>query len=111
MNTKSFLALVCAAVLTTALLHAQAPSVAPVNANGGELVGTMTDYKPGTSLTLQTVTVDNPIKFKLTKSTTYSDSNGKPVEATNLPTKSKVRVQYRKTDADNVVDKITVLGD
>ena len=75
-----------------------------------EITGTIKEYTPGDTLVLDTLPPNPAITFKLAKNIRYADTDGKPVEAAGLTTNRKVRVHYNKVGADNVADKITLIG-
>ena len=77
---------------------------------GAEITGTIKEYTPGSSLVLETLAPSEPVHFKLSKTVTYSDTDGKPIEAAGLTTNQKVRVHYTKIGPDNVADKISLIG-
>ena len=101
-----FLCLV--ALLITAVAHAQSSSPDPKG--GAEMTGTIKEYTPGTVLVLETLAPSEPVQFKLSKTVTYADADGKPIEAAGLTTNQKVRVHFTKVGGDNVADKITLIG-
>jgi hypothetical protein len=74
------------------------------------ITGTIKEYTSGKVLILQTLPPNPPMQFKLSKSTMYADTDGKPVEAPGLRTNQKVRVHYRAVGGDNVADKVTMVG-
>jgi hypothetical protein len=90
---------------------AQPTSNSPDPKAGAEMTGTIKEYTAGTSLVLETLAPNEPVQFKLSKSVTYNDKDGKTIEAAGLTKNQKVRVHYTKTDSDNVADKITLIGD
>ena len=59
---------------------------------------------------LDTLAPNEPVQFKLAKNITFADTDGKPVEAAGLALNRKVRVHYTKVGADNVADKVTLIG-
>jgi hypothetical protein len=113
MKIKTFLGFIAVTVagLTIAGVRAQAPSIAPVSAEGGEMTGTIKEYSAGKVLVLETITPDTRMQFKLAKNTAYAGIDGKPIEAGAVTPNHKARVHYTKTDADNVADKITLVAD
>jgi hypothetical protein len=109
---KRIFGVICAAaLLITALAHAQPTSTSPDPKAGAETTGTIKEYTPGSLLVLQTLAPTEPIQFKLGKNVTYADTDGKVIEAAGLTTNQKVRVHYTKVGGDNVADKVTLIGD
>lgn len=102
------LVLCLAAVLVTAIVHAQSTSPDPTV--GAEMTGTIKEYTPGNALVLETLAPSEPVQFKLAKNVVYADADGKPIEAAGLTTNQKVRVHYTKVGGDNVADKVTLIG-
>lgn len=98
------------AVFLTAIANAQPTAGSPDPTAGAEMTGTIKEYTPGTTLVLETLAPSEPVQFKLTKTVSYSDTDGKPIEAAGLTTNQKVRVHYTKIGADNVADKISLIG-
>jgi hypothetical protein len=99
-----------AALLITAVTHAQPTSSSPDPKAGAEMTGTIKEYTPGASLVLETLAPNEPVQFKLSKSVTYADTDGKTIEAAGLTMNQKVRVHYTKVGGDNVADKVTLIG-
>jgi hypothetical protein len=97
-----------AALLITAVAHAQ--STSPDPKGGAEMTGTIKEYTPGTVLVLETLAPSEPVQFKLAKTVAYADADGKPIEAAGLTTNQKVRVHFTKVGGDNVADKVTLIG-
>src|SRR3954468_16059788 len=79
------------------------------DASSGEMTGTIKDYTPGTSFVLETLAPTEPIQFKLAKNVTYTDTDGKAIEAAGLTTNRRVRVHYAKVGGDYVADKISLV--
>lgn len=104
---KSILGVICATALLIGFAHAQTSSTTTVS--GAESTGTITGYTPGSVLVLDTGTGE-PVQFKLSKNVIYADSDGKVIEAAGLRTNLKIRVHYIKVGGDNVVDKVTLMG-
>jgi hypothetical protein len=104
---KSIFGVICAAALLIGLAHAQTSSTTTVS--GAESTGTISSYTPGSVLVLDTGTGE-PVQFKLSKKVVYADSDGKVIEAAGLTTNRKIRVHYIKVGGDNVVDKVTLMG-
>ena len=100
-----------AALLIVALVHAQPTSGSPDPKTGAEMTGTIKEYTPGIALVVETLAPSEPVQFKLAKTVTYADKDGKPIEAAGLTTNQKVRVHYTKIAGDNVADKVTLIGD
>ena len=98
------------ALLITAAAHAQPTSSSPDPKAGAEMTGSIKEYTPGASLVLETLAPNEPVQFKLSKSVIYADTDGKTIEAAGLTTNQKVRVHYTKVGGDNVVDKVTLIG-
>jgi hypothetical protein len=99
-----------AVFFVVALVQAQPTSGSPDPKTGVEMTGTIKEYTPGTALVLETVAPSEPVHFKLSKTITYADADGKPLEAAGLTTNQKVRVHYTKVGGDNVADKISLIG-
>ena len=99
-----------AAIFVAALVQAQPTSGSPDPKTGAEMTGTIKEYTPGTALVLETVAPSEPVHFKLSKTITYLDADGKTLEAAGLTTNQKVRVHYTKVGGDNVADKISLIG-
>jgi len=99
-----------ATLFIAALVQAQPTSGSPDPKTGAEMTGTIKEYTPGTALVLETVAPSEPVQFKLSKTVTYADADGKTIEAAGLTTNQKVRVHYTKVGGDNVADKITLIG-
>lgn len=106
---KPFLALL-AATLFVVFASAQPASSSPDPKGGAEMTGTIKEYTPGTALVLETLAPSEPVQFKLSKTVTYVDKDGKTIEAAGLTTNQKVRVHYTKIAGDNVADKISLIG-
>jgi hypothetical protein len=107
---KSILGVICAAALLIGFAHAQTSSTTTTAASGGETTGTIKEYTPGSVLVLETLAPTEPVQFKLSKNVIYADTDGKVIEAAGLRTNLKVRVHYFKVGGDNVVDKVTLIG-
>ena len=107
---KSILGIICAAGLVIGSAQGQPTSNSPDPKAGTEITGTIKEYTANTSLVLTTLAPNEPVQFKLSKNVTYSDTDGKPIEAPGLTTNQKVRVHYMKVSGDNVADKITLIG-
>ena len=99
-----------AAIFVAALVQAQPTSGSPDPKTGAEMTGTIKEYTPGMALVLETVAPSEPVHFKLSKTITYLDADGKTLEAAGLTTNQKVRVHYTKVGGDNVADKISLIG-
>jgi hypothetical protein len=102
--------LCAAALLITAIAEAQPTSGSPDPKGGTEMTGTIKEYTPGTAMVLETLAPSEPVQFKLSKTISYADADGKPIEAAGLTTNQKVRVHYTKVGGDNVADKISLIG-
>jgi len=107
---KSIFGVICAAALLSTLAHAQTSSTTTTAPSSGEMTGTIKQYTPGSLLVLETLTPNEPVQFKLSKNVTYADTDGKTIEAAGLTTNRKVHVHYTKVGADNVADKVTLIG-
>lgn len=90
-------------------MYGQATGPAGSNASSGEMTGTIKEYTPGTSLVLETLAPTEPVQFKLAKTVTFNDTDGKTIEAAGLTTNRKVRVHYSKVGGDYVADKVSLL--
>ena len=102
--------LLLTALLITAIAQAQPTSGSPDPKTGAEMTGTIKEYTPGVALVLETLAPSEPVQFKLSKTVTYADKDGKPIEAVGLTTNQRVRVHYNKVAGDNVADKISLIG-
>jgi hypothetical protein len=98
------------AALVVSVINAQPTSGSPDPKTGAEMTGTIKEYTPGTALVLETLAPSEPVQFKLAKTVTYADKDGKPIEAAGLTTNQKVRVHYTKIGGDNVADKVSLIG-
>jgi hypothetical protein len=108
---KPIFAVLCAAALfANTLAQAQPTSTSPDPKTGAEMTGTIKEYTPGSTLVLETLAPTEPVQFKLSKTVTYADTDGKTIEAAGLTTNRKVRVHYTKVGGDNVADKVTLIG-
>jgi hypothetical protein len=107
---KSLFSITCAAALFIGFVQGQPTSNSPDPKTGAEITGTIKEYTANTSLVLETLAPNEPVQFKLGKNVSYSDTDGKPIEAPGLTTNQKVRVHYIKVGGDNVADKITLIG-
>ena len=99
-----------AVVLLAVVTQAQQTSGSPDPVAGAEMTGTIKEYTPGVALVLETLAPSEPVQFKLSKTVTYADADGKTIEAAGLGTNRKIRVHYMKVGGDNVADKITLIG-
>jgi hypothetical protein len=99
-----------AALFLVALVQGQPTSGSPDPKTGAEMTGTVKEYTPGTALVLETVAPSEPVHFRLSKTVTYADADGKTLEAAGLTTNQKVRVHFTKVGGDNVADKISLIG-
>jgi len=79
-------------------------------AQAAEMTGTIKDYSAGNTLVVETLAPNPPMQFKLARTVTYADTDGKPIEAAGLTTNRQVRVHYYKIGGDNVADKVTLIG-
>lgn len=95
--------------LLTAPMRGQSTGPTGASSSGGEMTGTVKEYTPGVSLVLETVAPTEPMQFKLARNITYSDTDGKTIEAVGLTTNRKVRVHYSKVGGDYVADKISLM--
>ena len=99
-----------AVLLIAAIAQAQSTSGSPDPKGGAEMTGTIKEYTPGTALVLETLAPSEPVHFQLSKTVTYADADGKPIEAAGLTTNQKVRVHYTKIGGDNMADKVSLIG-
>src|SRR2546423_237016 len=97
-----------AAMLTP--INTQSTSGSPDPKTGAEMTGTIKEYTPGVALVVETLAPSEPVQFKLARTVTYADKDGKPIEAAGLTTNQKVRVHYTKIAGDNVADKVSLIG-
>ncbi len=113
------LSLACATALTATLAHAQTTSTSTTTSTtaGGvtaprtpttESTGMITEYTPGSMLTLKTEAAE-PVRYKFSKTVTYVTPDGKVIEASKVKKNSKVRVHYVKEGSDMMVDKVIVM--
>lgn len=102
---------ISAALLLAALAYAQPTSSSPDPKAGAETTGTIKEYTPGSILILDSLAPSEPTQFKLSKSVTYTDADGKTLEAPALTKNQKVRVHYMKTAGENVADRIILIKD
>jgi hypothetical protein len=100
----------CAAALLATFAQAQPTATSPDPKGGAETTGTIKEYTAGSTLVLETLAPSEPVQFKLGPNVTYVDTDGKTIEAAGLTTNRKVRVHYTKVGGDNVVDKVTIIG-
>jgi hypothetical protein len=105
---KLFLSFV--ALLLAAVVQAQPTSGSPDPRAGVEMTGTIKEYSPGVALVLETLTPSEPVHFKLSKSVSFADKDGKAIEAAGLTANQKVRVHFTKVGGDNVADKVSLIG-
>lgn len=98
------------ALLCIAAVQAQPTVASPDPKTGTEMTGTIKEYDPGKTLVVETLAPNEPMQFKFAKNVTYADTDGKAIEAVGLSTNRKVRVHYTKVGADNVADKISLIG-
>ena len=99
-----------AVLLIATVAQAQPTSGSPDPKTGAEMTGIITDYTPGVSLVVRTLAPNEPVHFKLAKTITFADADGKPIEAAGLTTNQKVRIHYTKAGGDNLADKISLIG-
>ena len=113
---KLFLGFICATALLIAVAQAQTSSTSTTTSTGTgsettttttENMGTVTEFTPGTALTLSTGSGE-PVKYKFSKNVTYVTADGKVIEASRVKKNSKVRVHYIKEGNDMLVDKVIV---
>jgi len=105
--SKSILGVIFATALLIGFAHAQTTSI--TTGSQVESTGTITEYTPGSALVLD-IGTGEPVQFKLSKKVVYADSDGKVIEAPGLTENMRIRVHYIEVDGDNVVDKVTLLG-
>jgi hypothetical protein len=74
-----------------------------------EMTGTIKEYSAGETLVLETLAPNEPVQFKLSRNVSYTDTDGKPIEAAGLTTNRRVRVHYHRVGADNIADKISLI--
>ena len=105
--SKSILGVIFATALLIGFAHAQTSSI--TTGSGVESTGTITEYTPGSALVLN-IGTGEPVQFKLSEKVVYADSDGKVIEAPGLTENLRIRVYYIEADGDNVVEKVTLLG-
>ena len=110
MKKLSILCSLCAFGLSVSLLQAQPTSSSPDLKTGAEMTGTIKEYTAGNTLVLETLAPNEPVQFKLSRTITYADADGKTIDAAGLTTNQKVRVHYSKVGGDNIADKISLIG-
>ena len=69
--------------------------------------GVVTEFTPGHHLFLKTEAAQ-PVQYKVSKTVTYTTTDGKVIEASKIRKDSKVRVHYVKDGDDMVVDRVIV---
>jgi hypothetical protein len=117
---KLFLGIICATTLFIAVASGQ-PSSTTTTTNATakgtettttttESVGVITEFTPGAKIVLSTGTGE-PVTYKFGKSVTYTNANGKEINASKIRKDRKVRVHYVKEGNDMLVDKVTVVKD
>ena len=110
-TTKSFLCFLGCLLFSASLLPAQFLANSSLDPKASaEMTGTIKEYSAGNTLVLETLAPNEPVQFKLARNVTYADTDGKPIEAAGLTTNRKVRVHYNKVGADNIADKVTLIG-
>jgi hypothetical protein len=110
-TTKSVLCSLCLLLFIPGFVNAQLLTASSLDLKAeAEITGTIKEYSAGDTLVLETLSPNPPVTFKLAKNIRYADTDGKPIEAAGLTTNRKVRVHYGKVGADNVADKITLIG-
>ena len=111
-TTKSVLSLCCLSLLLCGAfpVSAQLLTASSLDLKEAEITGSIKEYSAGDTLVLETLSPNPAVTFKLAKNVRYADTDGKPIEAAGLTTNRKVRVHYSKVGADNVADKITLIG-
>lgn len=77
---------------------------------GAEMTGSVKEYTAGKTLVLEALPPSDPVQFRFAANVAFADADGKTIEATGLNTNRKVRVHYHKVGADNVADKVTLIG-
>jgi hypothetical protein len=107
---KPLLTALCSAALLSTTVYSQSTGSSPDPKAGVEMTGTIKEYTPGSTLILETLAPSEPVQFKLSKTVTYADTDGKTIEAAGLTTNKKVRVHYTKVGGDNVADKVSLIG-
>ena len=107
MKTKN--AMVYGAALLLVMVMTSYGQTTAASPTSGELTGTVKEYTPGTSLVLETLAPNGPVQFKLSKKVSFTDTDGKSIEAAGLTTNRHVRVHYSQIGGDYVADKITLI--
>lgn len=69
--------------------------------------GVVTEFTPGHHLFLKTEAAQ-PVQYKVSKTVTYTTTDGKVIEPSRIRKDSKVRVHYVKEGDDMLVDRIIV---
>jgi hypothetical protein len=70
--------------------------------------GTITDFSPGTAISVRTETSSAPVRYVLGDSVTYVDESGAPVAAEIIKSGVPVTVQYIK-EGDRMIAKRVVV--
>src|SRR3982074_3101269 len=119
---KSFFGIICASTLFIAVANGETSPItttttSTATAKGNETtstttesVGVITEFTPGGKIVLSTGTGE-PVTYKFGKSATYTNANGKEINASKIRKDRKVRVHYVKEGNDMLVDKVTVVKD
>ena len=104
---KLFLGIICGITLFIAVASGQTSSTTTTTT---ESVGVITDFTPGAKIVLSTGTGE-PVTYKFGPTVTYTNANGKEINASKIRKDRKVRVHYVKEGNDMLVDKVTVVKD
>ena len=104
---KLFLGIICGTTLFIAVASGQTSSTTTTTT---ESVGVITEFTPGAKIVLSTGTGE-PVTYKFGPTVTYTNANGKEINASKIRKDRKVRVHYVKEGNDMLVDKVTVVKD
>ena len=115
---KLFLGIICGTTLFIAVASGQPSSTTTTATAKGtettatttESVGVITEFTPGAKIVLSTGTGE-PVTYKFGPTVTYTNANGKEINASKIRKDRKVRVHYVKEGNDMLVDKVTVVKD
>jgi hypothetical protein len=99
--------------LGAALLAVAALGISPVSAADVEVTtttsgGTITEFTPGSAITLRSETSTTPLRYVVGDSVTYVDEAGAPVSAEVIRSGVPVTVQYVK-DGDRMIARKVIV--
>ncbi len=70
--------------------------------------GTISDYTPGSTISVRTDTSSAPVSYSFSKTTTYVDENGNPVSTEVVRSGAPVTVYYTQDGDRMVASKVVV---